>query len=128
MRGWEAYAGFGSTVQRRKRELLSLLIAEKNAGRTVVGYGAPGKDHLLNYYEMRRDLLAYTVDKNPLKQGHYTPGTRIPIHPPAKIFETRPDLVLVLPWNLRDEIRAELDGVRAWGGRLAFPIPELVVE
>jgi hypothetical protein len=104
------------------------LIEARRAGRTVVGYGAPGKaSTLLNYCGIRRDLLAYTVDRNPYKQGRYTPGTRIPVLAPERIAEDRPDYVLVLPWNLRGELIEQLGYVREWGGKLVFPIPHLNV-
>ena len=122
------YADFGERVRRTKRELLAFLVEQKAAGRSVVGYGAPGKGNtLLNYCAIRTDFLDYTVDRNPHKRGTWTPGTRIPILDPAVIAETRPDFVLILPWNLRDELLEQLDYVRAWGGRLVFPIPALEV-
>ena len=95
-------------------------------GKTVVGYGAPGKGNtLLNHCGIRSDLLTYTVDRSPHKQGMFLPGTHIPIHAPEMLAETKPDFVLVLPWNLRAEISQQLAYVRSWGGRLVFPIPEL---
>jgi hypothetical protein len=94
----------------------------------VVGYGAPGKGNtLLNYCGIRPDLLAYTVDLNPYKQGRFTPGTRIPIHSPAQITADRPDYILILPWNLRAELLEQLAYVGEWGGQLVFPIPALEV-
>ncbi|GIW87712.1 MAG: SAM-dependent methyltransferase [Isosphaeraceae bacterium] len=119
------YGGFSERVQQTKRRLLSFLISARDAGRHVVGYGAPGKGNtLLNYCGIRSDLLDYTVDRNPYKQGKFLPGTHIPIHHPGRIAETRPDFILILPWNLQDEIVTQLDYVRTWGGRLAVPIPE----
>ena len=119
------YAGFGSRVERSKWALLEFLVAARREGKRVAGYGAPGKGNtLLNYCGIRTDLLEYTVDRNPHKHGMYLPGTRIPIHPPERIFETRPDYILILPWNLADEIVAQMAGVRAWGGRFVVPIPE----
>jgi SAM-dependent methyltransferase len=124
----EYYESFARGVERTKRCLLEFLIRAKDEGKLVVGYGAPGKGNtLLNYCGIRTDLLAYTVDRNVHKHGRFTPGTHIPIHPPERIEEDRPDYVLILPWNLRDEIAAQLAGVRAWGGRLVVPIPELEV-
>lgn len=124
----ETYARFGAKVEATKRKLLEFLIDAKNAGRTIVGYGAPGKGNtLLNYCGIRTDFLDYTVDRNPHKQGTYTPGTRIPIYDPSKIFETKPDYVLILPWNLKDEITAKMAGIREWGGRFVIPIPEVEV-
>jgi hypothetical protein len=94
----------------------------------VAGYGAPGKGNtLLNHCGIRSDLVAYTVDRSPHKQGKFLPGTHIPIHAPEKLAETRPDYILVLPWNLREEISQQLEYVREWGGRLVFPIPELEI-
>lgn len=128
MQSLEHYASFARRVERSRRRLLSFLIEAKDAGRTVVGYGAPGKGNtLLNYCGVRPDLLAYTVDRNPLKHGRYTPGTRIPIHPPEHIDETKPDYVLILPWNLADEIVDQMSHIRQWGGRFVVPIPELAV-
>jgi hypothetical protein len=118
------YAAFAESVEESKRALLDLLIQLRRAGNRVVGYGAPGKANtLLNYCGIRTDLLEYTVDRNPFKHGLYTPGTHIPIYPPERICETRPDIVVVLPWNLFDEIAAELAYVRDWGGKLVVPIP-----
>lgn len=122
------YAGFADRVARVRRDLLRFLITAAEEGKTVVGYGAPGKGNtLLNHCGIRQDLLAYTVDRNPYKHGRFTPGTRIPVVPPERIAEDRPDYVLVLPWNLREELTAQLSYVHEWGGRLVFPIPHLEV-
>jgi SAM-dependent methyltransferase len=122
------YLSFGPDVQRAKRRLLAFLIQAKEEGRQVVGYGAPGKGNtLLNYCGIRTDLLDYTVDRNPYKQGRFLPGVHIPILEPSRIAETRPDYVVVLPWNLRDEIMQQLAYVRAWGARFVIPIPEVEV-
>ena len=97
-------------------------------GRSVAGYGAPGKGNtLLNHCGIRSDLLSYTVDRSPVKQGKFLPGTHIPIYAPERLAETKPDYILVLPWNLRDEISQQLSYVRSWGGKLVFPIPELEI-
>jgi SAM-dependent methyltransferase len=121
----DGYAGFGARVAETKWRLLELLIGLRGEGARVVGYGAPGKGNtLLNYCGIRTDLLDYTVDRNPLKHGRFLPGTHIPIHPPERIAETKPDYVLILPWNLRREIAAQLAYIRDWGGRLVVPIPE----
>lgn len=122
------YEGFSARVERTKRRLLEFLIEARDAGATVVGYGAPGKGNtLLNYCGIRQDLLDYTVDRNPYKHGRFTPGTHIPIHPTERIAATRPDYVLILPWNLREEISRQLAHVAEWGGRLVVPIPEVEV-
>jgi hypothetical protein len=120
----EGYRGFGRKVAETKWRLLELLIGLRRDGKHVVGYGAPGKGNtLLNYCGIRTDLLDYTVDRNPYKHGRFLPGTHIPINAPERIAETRPDYVLVLPWNLKKEIAAQLEYVREWGGRLIVPIP-----
>ena len=122
------YAGLTPRVEEAKRDLLAFLIGAKRDGRSVAGYGAPGKANtLLNYCGIRTDLLEYTVDRNPYKHGRFTPGTHIPIHPPDRIAETRPDFVWILPWNLRDEIADQLAEVRSWGGRFLVAIPGLDV-
>ena len=122
------HAGFAEAVFGIKRDLVSFLLAARAEGKTVVGYGAPGKGNtLLNHCGIRSDLVAYTVDRSPHKQGRFLPGTHIPIHHPDRIAADRPDYVLVLPWNLRTEIGAQLSYVREWGGRLVFPIPTLEV-
>jgi hypothetical protein len=122
------YAEFAGRVAGVRRDLLRFLVSAADAGQTVVGYGAPGKGNtLLNHCGVRPDLLAYTVDRNPYKHGKFTPGARIPILPPDRIAADRPDYVLVLPWNLRDELVEQLAYVHDWGGRLVFPIPTLEV-
>jgi hypothetical protein len=122
------HQGFGRAVAQIKNDLLGFLVNAAREGKSVVGYGAPGKGNtLLNHCGIRADLLAYTVDRNPAKQGKFLPGTRIPIYPPEQLARTRPDYVLVLPWNLREEISQQLTYVQAWGGKLVFPIPVLDV-
>ncbi|OLT20134.1 SAM-dependent methyltransferase [Pseudonocardia sp. CNS-139] len=124
----EGHDGFAAAVSKVRDDLVAFLIEARRAGKRVVGYGAPGKGNtLLNYCGIRPDLLAYTVDRNPYKHGKFTPGMRIPVLPPERIAEDEPDYVLVLPWNLRDELVEQLSYVRDWGGRLVFPIPELEV-
>jgi C-methyltransferase-like protein/methyltransferase family protein len=124
----EGHRGFAESVFQIKRDLLRFLLTAREEGKRVVGYGAPGKGNtLLNHCGVREDLVAYTVDRSPYKQGLFLPGTHIPIHGPERIAEDRPDYVLVLPWNLRTEIGAQLSYVREWGGRLVFPIPTLEV-
>lgn len=120
--------GFTAAVFRIKSELIEFLVSAARDGRPVAGYGAPGKGNtLLNHCGIRTDLLAFTVDRSPTKQGRFLPGTHIPIHGPERIAETRPDYVLVLPWNLRDEISQQLAYIKSWGGRLVFPIPSLEI-
>ena len=115
-------------MRETKRRLLTFLIGAKRAGRRIAGYGAPGKGNtLLNYCGIRTDFLDYTVDRNPYKHGRYLPGTHIPIYPPERIAETRPDYVLILPWNLRHEIVDQLAYIRDWGGQFIVPIPEVEV-
>jgi len=122
------HAGFAREVLRIKSDLLDFLVSAVRDGRSVAGYGAPGKGNtLLNHCGIREDLLQYTVDRSPVKQGKFLPGTHIPIYPPERLAETRPDYVLVLPWNLRDEISQQLAYVRSWGARLVLPIPELEI-
>jgi SAM-dependent methyltransferase len=124
----ETYDQFGEQVKETKRKLLEFLISARRAGKTVAGYGAPGKGNtLLNYCGIRTDFLAYTVDRNPYKQGRFLPGTHIPIFAPEKILETKPDYVLILPWNLKDEISRQLAYIREWGGRFVVPIPQAEV-
>ena len=124
----ERYALFTEQVQETKRRVLDFLIAAKRDGKSIAGYGAPGKGNtLLNYCGIRTDFLDYTVDRNPYKHGRFLPGTHIPIFGPEKIKETRPDYVLILPWNLKDEIMAQLAEIRTWGGQFVIPIPRLEV-
>jgi len=121
-----AYSGFPQKAQEAKRKLLELLIRIKREGRRICGYGAPGKGNtLLNYCGIGTDFLDFTVDRNPYKQGKFTPGMHIPIYPPDRIREERPDYVLVLPWNLRDEIIAQISYIRDWGGKFILPIPDV---
>jgi hypothetical protein len=122
--GPEAYRRFAEGVVEAKCALLEFLVGAKREGRRVVGYGAPAKGNtLLNYCGVGPELLPFTVDLSPHKQGLLLPGTRIPVRPPEAIREERPDYVLVLPWNLRDEIARQLSFIRTWGGRFVVPIP-----
>jgi SAM-dependent methyltransferase len=124
----EAYLSFEERVRRTKRALLEFLIAAKERGRKIVGYGAPGKGNtLLNYCGMRGDFIDFTVDRNPHKQGRLTPGTHIPILAPEKLFEARPDYVLILPWNIKEEVMQSLARIRSWGGKFVVPIPAVQV-
>jgi 2-polyprenyl-3-methyl-5-hydroxy-6-metoxy-1,4-benzoquinol methylase len=123
------HQGFANEVLKIKTDLLEFLLCAARDGRTVAGYGAPGKGNtLLNHCGIRSDLLSYTVDRSLVKQGKFLPGTHIPIFAPDHLAETRPDYVLVLPWNLREEIARQLEYVRSWGGRLVFPIPKLEIS
>jgi hypothetical protein len=118
------YERFAHDVQASKRALLQLLIELRHAGKRIVGYGAPGKGNtLLNYCGIRTDFVEYTVDRNAYKHGRFTPGTQIPIYPPEHIADTRPDIIVVLPWNLADEISEQLAYSAEWGARLLIPIP-----
>jgi SAM-dependent methyltransferase len=126
--GFEVFADFRNRVERSKRNLLRFLADARDAGKSVVGYGAPGKGNtLLNYCGIRTDFLDYTVDRNPYKQGAYTPGTRIPIMAPETIDETRPDYILILPWNIKDEIVSKSRHVQEWGGKFVVPIPDVQI-
>lgn len=125
----EHYLSFEPQVRGTKRALLQFLIEARQRGQKIVGYGAPGKGNtLLNYCGIRTDFLDFTVDRNPYKQGKYTPGTHIPILAPARLIEARPDYVLLLPWNLKDEIVQSIGAeVRGWGGKFVVPIPSVQV-
>ena len=124
----EYYAAFEEKVRETKRNLLEFLIDAKRDGKSIAGYGAPGKANtLLNYCGVRQDFLDYTVDRNPYKQGKFTPGTHIPIDHPNKILETRPDYIWILPWNLQEEIIQQLDYAREWRARFVVSIPEVAI-
>ena len=124
----ETYLNFSRKVQETKRKLLSFLIQVKIDGKTVVGYGAAAKGNtLLNYCGIRTDFIDYTCDRSPHKQSKFLPGTHIPIYSPDKIAETKPDYVLILPWNLKEEITQQLSNVREWGGKFVVPIPEVEI-
>jgi len=124
----EGHTSFAPRVMETKWRLLEFLIARRREGKRIVGYGAPGKGNtLLNYCGIRTDLLDFTVDRNPYKQGQYLPGTRIPIRHPDALDAARPDFILILPWNLRDEIVAQLDHARDWNAQFVVPIPEVEV-
>jgi SAM-dependent methyltransferase len=124
----DGHRGFARQVEAVRLKLLDFLIGVKRSGKTIAGYGAPGKGNtLLNYCGIRADLLEYTVDRNPFKQGKFLPGTHIPIHAPERIAQTRPDYLFILPWNLREEIVRQLDYARQWGARFVVPIPDVMV-
>ena len=122
------YLDFDDKARAVKRDLLEFLINAKREGKTVAGYGAPAKGNtLLNYCGIRQDFVDYTVDRNPEKQGRYLPGTRIPVHAPEQLKLTKPDYVLVLPWNIKEEVMGQNAYIRDWGGRFVIPIPSLRV-
>ena len=128
LKDMQSYANFDEQVKETKRKLLEFLISAKREGKTVAGYGAPGKGNtLLNYCGIRTDFIDYTVDRNPYKQGKFLPGTHIPIYAPDKIMETKPDYVLILPWNFKDEIIKQMAAIKEWGGKFVVPIPEVTV-
>lgn len=123
-----SYQGFKEQVHKVKRELLEFLIRVQREGKKIVGYGAPAKGNtLLNYAGVGQDFISYTVDRSPYKQNYFLPGTHIPIFSPSKIKETRPDYILILPWNIQDEIIDQMSFVRSWGGRFVIPIPSLQI-
>jgi len=125
----ESYASFAEQVKETKRKLLEFLIQAKRSGKKIAGYGAPGKGNtLLNYCAIRSDFLDYTVDRNPNKHGRFLPGTHVPIFPPERIRETQPDYLLILPWNLKDEIIRQNAFIREWGGKFVVPIPEVQIH
>jgi hypothetical protein len=119
------YLEFGEKVKAAKRDLLEFLIRAKREGKSIAGYGAPAKGNtLLNYCGIRTDFIDYTVDRNPHKQDRYLPGSRIPIKAPEEILRTKPNYVLILPWNLADEIVEQMAVIRTWGGKFVIPIPK----
>jgi hypothetical protein len=123
-----SYLNFSNKVQSAKCKLLSFLIEAKNAGKSVVGYGAPAKGNtLLNYSGVKTDLLEYTVDLSSHKQGLFLPGAHIPVYHPDHIRKTKPDYVLILPWNIKEEVMTQMADIREWGGKFVVPIPQLEV-
>ena len=124
----EGYAHFAQKVRETKLALVEFLVGAARLGKSVAGYGAPGKSAtLLHYCGIGKDLIQFTVDRSPYKQGRFLPGTHIPIYHPDRIREARPDYVIILPWNLKDEIMAQLEFIREWGARFVVPIPELQI-
>jgi hypothetical protein len=124
----EGYGSFARHVRETKFDLVEFLLAAARQGKTVAGYGAPGKSAtLLHYCGIGKDLIAYTVDRSPYKQGRFLPGTRIPIYHPDRIRATKPDYVVILPWNLKDEITEQLRYIREWGGKFVVPIPNVTI-
>jgi SAM-dependent methyltransferase len=125
----DGYQSFALQVKQTKWALVEFLLSAAREGKRVAGYGAPGKSAtLLNYCGIGKDLIEYTVDRSPYKQGRFLPGSRIPIFHPDRIRETKPDYVVILPWNLKDEIVNQLQYIREWGGRFVIPIPKLIVD
>ena len=124
----EHYFSFSERVKETKRKILTFLIEAKRSGKSVAGYGAPAKGNtLLNYCGIRSDFIDYTVDRSPHKQGHYLPGVHIPIYGPDRVRETRPDYLVILPWNLREEIMEQMSYIRSWGGRFVVFVPGVKV-
>lgn len=122
------YLTFQNKINEAKRGILKYLVSEKSKGKQIVGYGAPAKGNtFLNYCGIRSDLLDYTVDRSPHKQGHFLPGTHIPIYSPDKIKKTKPDYVFILPWNIKDEIISQMREVRSWGGKFITAIPKVQI-
>lgn len=127
--GDDVYIAWNESVKETKRSLLDLLVGLKRDGKTIAGYGAPAKAvTLLNFCGVAGDFIDFTVDRAPSKQGRYLPGVRIPILPPEAIIEARPDYVVILPWNLKNEIKAQMEGIREWGGRFIVPVPKAAIE
>ncbi len=124
----DTYAAFGEKAEKAKRNLLEFLVAAKRDGKRVAAYGAPAKGNtLLNYCGVTQDLIDFTVDRNPAKQDRFLPGTHIPIYAPEKLSDTKPDYVLILPWNIKDEIMDKMRHIRDWGGKFVVPIPAVEV-
>jgi len=124
----KGYEGFARQVKETKLALVDFLLTAVRQGKSVAGYGAPGKSAtLLHYCGIGKDLIEYTVDRSPYKQGHFLPGNHIPIYHPDRIRETKPDYVVILPWNLKDEIMEQLHFIREWGGRFVVPIPKVAI-
>ncbi len=123
-----AYSAFAEQVRETKRALLHFLIEAKRKGASVVGYGAAAKGNtLLNYCGIRNDFLDYVVDRSPHKQGRFLPGTHIPILAPERIQETKPDYLIILPWNIQNEVIEQMSHIRSWGGKFVVPIPQVRV-
>jgi hypothetical protein len=128
LRSPEGYENFRRQVKQTKVDLVEFLMRSSLDGKSVAGYGAPGKSAtLLHYCGIGKDWIEYTVDRSAYKQGRFLPGTRIPIYHPDRIRETKPDYVVILPWNLKDEIMGQLHYIREWGGRFVVPIPKLAI-
>jgi hypothetical protein len=122
------YRAFAENVKETKRAFLEFLVAAKRAGKTIAGYGAAAKGNtMLNYCGVRNDFIDYVVDKNPYKQNRYLPGVHIPITGPEKLAETKPDYVLILPWNIKDEVVEQMAHIKSWGGKFVVAIPRVTV-
>ncbi|MGY8714208.1 MAG: methyltransferase C-terminal domain-containing protein, partial [Verrucomicrobiia bacterium] len=124
-----SYLSFTKQVEETKRKLYSFLADKKKIGKSIAAYGAPAKGNtLLNYCNIGTDLIDYTVDLNPGKQGCYLPGTHIPIFHPDKIKDTKPDYLLILPWNIKNEIIEQMEHINKWGGEFIIPIPNVMLQ
>jgi hypothetical protein len=124
----EGYVNFEPAVRQLKRKVLTFLIRSKDEGKTIVAYGAPAKGNtLLNYCGIRTDFIDYTVDRSPAKQNTLLPGSRIPVYAPEKVFETRPAYLVILPWNLKNEISEQMADIRRWGGKFVTLVPDVEV-
>jgi 2-polyprenyl-3-methyl-5-hydroxy-6-metoxy-1,4-benzoquinol methylase len=124
----DGYESFAIQVRETKLALMEFLLSAARQGKKVAGYGAPGKSAtLLHYCGIGKDLISYTVDRSPYKQGRHLPGSRIPIYSPDRIRETKPDYIVILPWNLKEEIMAQLNYIREWGGQFVIPIPKVTI-
>jgi 2-polyprenyl-3-methyl-5-hydroxy-6-metoxy-1,4-benzoquinol methylase len=124
----DTYADFGARVRATKRAMLAFVIEARDQGKRIAAYGAAAKGNtLLNYCGIGADVIDYVVDRNPAKQGRLLPGSRIPVRAPEAVFETRPDYLLILPWNIKDEVMAQMAGIRDWGGQFVLPIPRVAV-
>ena len=128
LKNLDTYRSFAEQVKDVKCDLLEFLVRARREGKRVAAYGAPAKGNtLLNYCGVGPELIEYTVDRSPYKQNTLLPGTRIPVYPPDRVFEDKPDYLLILPWNLREEISSQMASIRNWGGRFVVPIPSIEV-
>ena len=124
----QGHDGFAVQVATVRNDLVQFLVDRSREGATVAGYGAPGKGNtLLNHCGIRSDLLSFTVDRNPYKHGRFLPGTHIPVHPVEHLADAKPDFIVILPWNLKKEISAQLEYTRDWGAQLVVPLPHLEI-
>jgi hypothetical protein len=124
----EGHAGFARSVAQVRDDFVDFLVRCSREGKRVAAYGAPGKGNtLLNHCGVKRDQIEFAVDRNPFKHGKFLPGTHIPIHPPERLEQERPDYIVIMPWNLRQEIATQLEPVREWGAKLVVALPELEI-